>query len=87
MKNNPLQDIALIIHLTNELHAATAYIVEHGKIEIGTPQSRRMIEAVQAAKQYGISPRVPDNYPMAARLIEKSNDAEANAEAEEETGI
>ena len=87
MTRNPLQDIAMIIHLTNELHAATAYIATQGKIEIGTAQSGRMIEAVKVAKQYGISPCVPNNWPMPVEDIDKINQAEAETEAAEETGI
>ena len=53
-----------MLKLADEMHAASAYICEHGKIEIGTPQSRRLIETVQMGRQFGIAPTIPDNYPM-----------------------
>ena len=53
-----------MLKLADEMHAASAYICEHGKIEIGTPQSRRLIETVQMGKQFGINPAIPGDYPM-----------------------
>ena len=56
-----------MLKLADEMHAASAYICDHGKIEIGTPQSRRLIETVQMGKQFGITPSIPGDYPMNAR--------------------
>jgi hypothetical protein len=53
-----------MLKLADEMHAASAYICEHGKIEIGTPQSRRLIETVQMGRQLGIEPTIPNDYPM-----------------------
>ena len=53
-----------MLKLADEMHAATVYIVEHGAIKIGTPQSRRLIETVQEGEQFGIVPTIPADYPI-----------------------
>ena len=53
-----------MLKLADEMHAASAYICEHGAIKIGTPQSRRLIETVQLGRQLGVIPNIPTDYPM-----------------------
>lgn len=53
-----------MMKLADEMHAASAYICEHGEIKIGTPQSRRLIETVQMGRQLGVEPSIPPDYPM-----------------------
>jgi hypothetical protein len=49
----------------NEVFAATVFIMEHGRIEIGTPQSARLIKAMTELKHVtGQDATVPADYPM-----------------------
>jgi hypothetical protein len=50
--------------LANEIMGALAFICDHGKIELGTPQSKRLLGALAGAKVLGIKPEVPKGYPM-----------------------
>lgn len=52
-----------LFKLADEMHAASAYICEHGEIKIGTPQSRRLIETVDMGRQLGVIPSIPADYP------------------------
>ena len=62
-----------MMKLADEMHAASAYICEHGKIEIGTPQSRRLIETVQMGRQFGVEPTIPADYPMNMLSLERAS--------------
>ena len=63
---------AYMLKLADEMHAASAYICEHGKIEIDTPQSRRLIDIVQMGEHFGITPTIPQDYPMEGLLGRKA---------------
>jgi hypothetical protein len=41
----------LLVRLIDEMHAATVFIMEHGKLELGTPQSARLIKTIKAATE------------------------------------
>lgn len=55
-----------VVSVQDEVFAATAYLMEFGRLELGTPQSKRLIEASRrlGVLADGRKPIVPADYPM-----------------------
>lgn len=59
------EQLAALASVHDEIFGAIAYVVEFGKLELGTPQSKRLRETVaKLGELINRKPEIPADYPM-----------------------